>query len=60
MRAEDWKEFITVDTGVDDELLLRHERAGRPLGDERFVEQVSQLIGRDLIPKKPGRTKKPK
>jgi putative transposase len=39
-------------------LLRRHESTGRPLGDRSFVEQVSAAIGRDLVPKKPGR--KPK
>jgi putative transposase len=60
MRVDDWKAFITASHGGDDELFLRHERSGRPLGDERFVEQVSKLIGRDLMPKKPGRKRKGK
>jgi hypothetical protein len=29
-----------------------------PLGDRRFAERVSAAVGRDLVPKKPGR--KPK
>lgn len=60
MRVDDWKEFITASNGGDDELSLRHERTGRPLGDELFVKRVSKLIGRDLMPKKPGRKKKRK
>jgi len=32
----------------------RHERTGRPLGNERFVELAERLLGRDLKKKKPG------
>ena len=59
-RVGDGKAFIMADSAGDDDLFLRHERTGRPLGDERFVKRVSKLIGRDLMPKKPGRKKKTK
>jgi hypothetical protein len=35
--------------------LRRHERTGRPLGSEAFVEKVGVLIGRDPQKRKPGR-----
>ena len=35
--------------------MWRHERTGRPLGSEIFVEKVGMLIGRDLQEKKPGK-----
>jgi len=58
-RVEDWKGFIAAArAGGGDECFLRHERTGRPLGDEQFVVRLSQLIGRDLMPKKPGRKRK--
>jgi hypothetical protein len=31
-----------------------HERTGRPLGKEGFVEKISVLVGRDLAKKKSG------
>jgi putative transposase len=57
-QVDDWQAFITASHGGYDELFLRHERSGRPSGDERFVEQVSKLIGRNLVPKKLGWNKK--
>jgi len=36
------------------ELFCRHERTGRPLGDEAFITKLEQLCHRDLTPKKPG------
>ncbi len=59
-RIDNWKEFITTANTSDEECFRRHERTGRPLGDEGFIRQVSKLVGRDLIPKKPGRKKKDK
>ena len=34
--------------------LRRREHTGRPLGDEPFVKKIGHLLGRELIPKKPG------
>ena len=56
----DWREFIADHGAYDDDLFLQHERTGSPLGDEGFVQRVSQLVGRDLRLKKPGRKKKDK
>jgi putative transposase len=54
-----WGEYLAESDGEETgRLLHRHESTGRPLGDRSFVEQVSAAIGRDLVPKKPGR--KPK
>ncbi len=56
-RVENWKLFIAATNQANESHFRRHARTGRPLGDEGFVQQVSKLIGRDLIPKKPGRKK---
>ncbi|MCP4493631.1 MAG: transposase, partial [Gammaproteobacteria bacterium] len=56
-RVENWKLFIAATNQANESHFRRHTRTGRPLGDEGFVQQVSKLIGRDLIPKKPGRKK---
>ncbi len=56
--VNDWKAFIAETASSDNEVFRRHERTGRPMGDEGFVRRVSQLLGRDLIPKKVGRKKK--
>ena len=39
----------------DDEQMLRlHERTGRPLGSDQFVDKLEILAGRRLRPAKPG------
>ena len=59
-RVDNWKEFIAGTNLVDDDYFRSHERTGRPLGDEGFVQELSKLIGRDLMPIKSGRKKKDK
>ncbi len=34
--------------------LRQLENTGRPLGKEAFIRKIGELLGRDLIPKKPG------
>ena len=34
--------------------MRRHESTGRALGDLPFLRKLGRLLGRDLIPKKPG------
>ena len=40
------------------ERLRLHERTGRPLGDEVFIEHLENIVGRILRRQKPGRRKK--
>jgi putative transposase len=56
-RVSDWRELlVSGDEGLYEEV-RKHERTGRPLGDEGFVRSVSRLLGRDLEIKKAGRKK---
>jgi putative transposase len=51
----DWRAFLA--TGVtEDEVkeLRRHERSGRPVGREPFIEAVERTLGRTLQRGKPG------
>ena len=41
-------------------LLKKHERTGRPLGADSFIEKMELLLDRKLKPKKPGPKKKDK
>jgi len=34
------------------------ENTGRPLGDRAFIERLGSVLGRDLVPKKPGSPKR--
>jgi len=53
-RVHDWSELLASgDEGEFDHVRM-HERTGRPLGIEYFIEQVSSIVGRDLAKKKPG------
>jgi putative transposase len=50
----DWKTFLA---GANEDLLndiRKHERSGRPLGSEEFVESLEADLNRTLKPEKPG------
>lgn len=54
--VDDWGEFLAG--GIDSEetkLMRRHERTGRPLGDDAFMSRLESALGRVLRPQKPGR-----
>jgi len=56
---DDWVAFLRQpDHESDIELLRKHARTGRPLGDRKFLLELEKLTGRRLIKMKPGR--KPK
>ena len=51
----DWPAFLAG--GLDEaerDTLRRHERTGRPLGDEPFVKRLETALGRSLMKRKPG------
>ncbi|MFZ1415882.1 MAG: transposase [Defluviicoccus sp.] len=51
----DWRALISIEPDEDEmEVIRRHERTGRPLGDEAFVERLEDSLGRPLRPRKPG------
>jgi putative transposase len=50
-----WRKFLTVDArGEEMALFRKHERTGRPLGDDVFIENLEQLLDRKRKPPKPG------
>jgi len=57
--VEDWRSFIEEDiTREEMERFRLHERTGRPLGDEAFLERLEKLVSRVLRQQKPGPKKK--
>lgn len=54
-----WQAFLSEDI-PDEEVnaLRRHERSGRPLGNETFIESLENRLERILRPQKPGPKKK--
>jgi len=56
--VHDWREFLSLAVSEKEmEELRRHERTGRPLGTDRFVEKLEDELGRVLRIQKPGRKK---
>jgi putative transposase len=54
-----WKDFLHAPIVEEEKIKMqRHEKTGRPLGSGSFVENPEIMLGRILLPKKPGR--KPK
>ena len=55
-----WQEYLRAEDEDGLGLAMRHhENTGRPLGDRSFVKRVGALLGRDLLPEKPGPKRKP-
>jgi len=51
----DWREYLTRDIPEEEvQALRRHERTGRPLGDEAFLAGLEETLGRTLRPRKSG------
>jgi putative transposase len=56
---DDWGEYLKEDIKKESiELLRKHERTGRPLGDKTFIEKLEKKLGISLKKNKPGRKKK--
>ena len=54
-RVGDWRTLLSLEPDEDEmELIRRHERTGRPLGDDAFVAHLEDRLGRTLRPRKPG------
>ena len=49
-----WKDFLTFSSEDEMTTFRKHERSGRPLGQEAFIDNVEVLLERTLRPKKPG------
>ena len=52
---KNWNDFLKHDVqDAEIELFRQHERTGRPLGVDSFIEKLERLLGRKLKPQKPG------
>lgn len=49
-----WSNFLQLTQPEEIELLQRHERTGRPLGNDYFIDTLEATLGRVLRPQKPG------
>jgi len=51
----DWKSYLALDIEEEEAALMRrHERTGRPLGNEGFSKRLEKQLGRVLLPQKRG------
>ena len=50
----DWHNFLMLTPPNEVDVIHRHERTGRPLGREGFMEQMEIALKRILSPQKPG------
>ncbi len=50
----DWNSYLSLSTEAELVVLQRHERTGRPLGNNGFVDRLEKRLGRILRPQKPG------
>jgi putative transposase len=52
---EDWESFLMKDIDTETiEVFRKHERTGRPIGDDDFIEKVEKITGRRVKARKPG------
>lgn len=49
-----WHDFMSLSSEDEMNTFRKHERTGRPLGQEAFIEHLEELQGRSLRPHKPG------
>ncbi|MGB5455767.1 MAG: hypothetical protein WBO73_17895 [Gammaproteobacteria bacterium] len=50
----DWERYLQETQSGSSNSLEQHERTGRPLGAESFIEKAERLLNRELKKKKPG------
>lgn len=53
-RVGNWREFLSLSEEEEINLFRRHERSGRPLGSESFVDRLEGGLARLLRPQKRG------
>ncbi len=54
----DWNDYLRLSSTEELKTLKLHERTGRPLGNDNFVDTIERTVGRVLRPRKPGPKKK--
>jgi putative transposase len=55
-RVDNWAAYLT-DSNTDttlEQLIEKHSRTGRPLGENDFIRRLETITGRILFPRKPG------
>jgi len=54
-RIDNWRDFLNASLPQEVmEQVRKHERTGRPIGSDEFVDKLSRIVGRNLRKRKPG------
>ena len=53
-RVDNWSAYLSEGSDRYDGLIQLHERTGRPLGSDTFIDELEKISGRPLRPQKPG------
>lgn len=53
-RITDWNSYVLDGDDVDSAKIRSHNRTGRPVGDDAFLDRLESLTGRSLRKRKPG------
>jgi len=57
-RVGEWRDFLAPVDEADAEKIRRHERTGRALGNDAFLDSLEKSLKRTVKPQKAGRKKK--
>jgi putative transposase len=57
-RVGEWRDFLAPVDETDAEKIRRHERTGRALGNDAFLDSLEKSLKRTVKPQKAGRKKK--
>ena len=53
-RVNQWSDYLSVNDSERLDLMRKHQRTGRPLGNDAFLQYMETLVGRTVRPAKPG------
>lgn len=54
-RISNWPAYLSDEINQEQEVFQKHERTGRPLGSDTFIDELEVICGRSLRPKIAGR-----
>ena len=53
-----WVDYLRLSSEKELKMMKDHEKTGRPLGSNSFIDKIEHAVGRILRPQKPGPKKK--
>jgi hypothetical protein len=60
LKAATWRDYLAAGVSAEEANAIRENtHTGRPLGTPEFLEKIENVTGRQLVPQKGGRPRKP-